>query len=850
MVLYLIAEVAGTSGGDLDATALLLCALAVAASLVPMWMRRMSRGRTGARRVGLLNVSLGLTLVTWAVPGLSSLYLNTAETIALPFAGALVVELALDTPDRPGILGQRRRLFRLSWLIAAAAIVAAGLAQAPVFEVFGQTVLVPPTWRLAAPVFGAVALTVALALRLLRRRFGSTPEALAASGWALLGLIAALLCTSAVAVLGAARVLTLEAPPARGALALSAVAVGLGHVAMLGARRQVRAGLNTRRLLSGVIAIATVSAGAALLNDRLPRRPTEIGVGVAFALVLAALAYGVVSIVVRRVLAPFGGRLLDGIRAAQEAAVGATSLEEIGAAVLPHLRWASGDLDASPLLFTVDPPREVRVDAASTARVEERELSPELCRRMIDKPGEIIVTAPLAEQVVRRADLRPLVDALDRLDALCVVPLAVDLELEGSFVVPRGRRRTALTLEEIDALEQLARRLSGQVAMLAGWERARRRTRDAVVGRERLEERLEAAQEELARLRADARILKAGGAPERFSEPAIAYSEAMRALLKRIHEVGPLDAPVLLLGEGGSGIDRAGHLVHSVGGRRDGPIVVADCAAVRPERADASLFGESDEAKPGWLRLADGGTCLLLDVPALSLQAQAKLAEAIATRRAQLADGAGAYPVNARIVATSRVRLAPLVEAGVFDAELAKRLSPVVLEVPPLRERREDIPSLVLLALDRACRTTGRPVLGIDPGALECLVAHDWPGNLLELGSVIDRAVAKARGPTVVRSDLPPLPRSETGGDPWNASFAEIERRALTRALERASGNKSEAARLLGLKRSTFANKLKRHGLNGTDYPASSKKTSSEQGNALDMEEVPRGARRSRNAQG
>src|SRR6185436_8845137 len=112
--------------------------------------------------------------------------------------------------------------------------------------------------------------------------------------------------------------------------------------------------------------------------------------------------------------------------------------------------------------------------------------------------------------------------------------------------------------------------------------------------------------------------------------------------------------------------------------------------------------------------------------------------------------------LDARVMATSRLDLAPLVDAGAFDPELARWLSPLRLEVPPLRARREDLPSLVLLALDRACRVLGRPVVGIEQPALDALLAHDWPGNLRELQSVIDRAVARTEGIKVPRKDLPP----------------------------------------------------------------------------------------------
>jgi len=365
--------------------------------------------------------------------------------------------------------------------------------------------------------------------------------------------------------------------------------------------------------------------------------------------------------------------------------------------------------------------------------------------------------------------------------------------------------------------------------MLGATERARLRTRDAVVERDRVADELEAANEELSRLRADAQTLKAGGVAERYSRPAIAYSPAMRKLMRRVEEVGPLDAPALLVGEEGSALDRVAHRIHAASGRREGPFVVADCAAVRPERADASLFGESDASQPGWLRLAQGGTCLLLDVPALSLDAQAKLAEALATRRAVLADGAGSYPVDTRVVATSRVSLASLVRSGAFDAELHRRLEPLVLDVPPLRERREDVPSLVLLALDRTCRTAGRPVMGAEPDALAALVEHTWPGNERELESVIERAVEASHGTKVSLTDIPPLAPNESSSDPFSGTYAEVEKQILTNALERSEGNKSEAARLLGLKRTTFVDKLKRHGLHGADPKTVDAKTPSSQ---------------------
>ena len=136
------------------------------------------------------------------------------------------------------------------------------------------------------------------------------------------------------------------------------------------------------------------------------------------------------------------------------------------------------------------------------------------------------------------------------------------------------------------------------------------------------------------------------------------------------------------------------------------------------------------------------------------------------------------------------------------------------LRVPPLRERREDLPSLLLLALDRSARVLGKAAVGIEPDAQARLVAHDWPGNCDELDALIEHAVARCDGPRVGVQDLPSLaPPRASSGNPLDGTLERVERRVLRRALDRAQGNKSEAARLLGLPRTTFLDKLRRNGL-------------------------------------
>lgn len=256
------------------------------------------------------------------------------------------------------------------------------------------------------------------------------------------------------------------------------------------------------------------------------------------------------------------------------------------------------------------------------------------------------------------------------------------------------------------------------------------------------------------------------------------------------------------------------------------PFVIGDCAAASAESCGKALFGAPDSSGefPGWLRLANGGTLTLLDLTAMPREVQRSLAWALATRQAQCVDADAPYPLDVRIVATSRAEPGQLVEAGALDPELSKRLCSAVLRVPPLRERADDLPSLILLELTRAARVLGRPPIGVETSVLQLLQRHDWPGNLDELRWFIERAVSKAGGSRVESKDLPaPVGVAELTEAPrepiFSGALEAVERRILEQAMANAGGNKSRAARLLGLKRTTFLDKLKRYGLDEDKAP-------------------------------
>jgi two-component system NtrC family response regulator len=291
----------------------------------------------------------------------------------------------------------------------------------------------------------------------------------------------------------------------------------------------------------------------------------------------------------------------------------------------------------------------------------------------------------------------------------------------------------------------------------------------------------------------------------------IGDSPSMRALKDLVQRVSPTRAPVLLVGEPGTGKARVAQAIHEASPRRERPFVRLTCAGLSEPLLEAELFGHEagafpgvDTLRAGAIEHADGGTLYLQEVGSLSPGMQLKLLRVLQAGEMERVGGGQVVAVDVRVVASSQHDLAANVAAGRFRQDLYYRLAVVSAQVPALRVRRDDLPGLVAHFTAEAARELGGSV-GLAPGALSAIFSYDWPGNVRELAEAVRRAVAAAGGREISAADLPPVvrgARAEADEAPWpvpGATLEEIEREAILRTLDRCGGSTVRAAGLLGV---------------------------------------------------
>jgi transcriptional regulator with GAF, ATPase, and Fis domain len=311
----------------------------------------------------------------------------------------------------------------------------------------------------------------------------------------------------------------------------------------------------------------------------------------------------------------------------------------------------------------------------------------------------------------------------------------------------------------------------------------------------------------------------------------------VRQLLHLVRKVAASPSAVLLRGESGTGKELLARALHEHSPRAGKPFVKVHCAALSAGLLESELFGHVKGAfthairdKVGRFEAAHGGTLFLDEIGDVSLEVQTKLLRVLQEKAFERVGSSEPVQVDVRVVAATHQDLDALIRQGRFREDLYFRLNVISIHVPPLRDRVEDVPELAAHFLRVYGQRGGKADMQLDDDALALLKAHAWPGNVRELENVIERAVVVAEGPVVTARDLPPelwrdadAPgagfEEETNGAPapaWYAERPERERRErehLVRALAAAGGNKAEAARALGMARSTLLSRLKRLGL-------------------------------------
>ncbi|MCG6923802.1 MAG: sigma-54 dependent transcriptional regulator [Acidobacteria bacterium] len=347
--------------------------------------------------------------------------------------------------------------------------------------------------------------------------------------------------------------------------------------------------------------------------------------------------------------------------------------------------------------------------------------------------------------------------------------------------------------------------------------------------------------------------LEQGLRAERFDErPSlndfVSRSPAIQSFMHTAHRVVRSDSSLLILGETGVGKERLAQALHSDGPRATGPFVPVNCGALPESLIESELFGHEEgaftgasRARRGYFELAHKGTLFLDEIAETPLHLQVRLLRALETRTVQRVGGERALGVDVRVMAATNRDLEAEVAAGRFRSDLYYRLAVVTLSIPPLRERREDIPELIATYIQRFRIHLGREVETCSPEVMEALVAYDWPGNVRELINAIERAVLLCSGNRIELRDLPrsvtaradlaaledPLAPELAAPDTWihkplravkEALIASVERRYVVEVLTATRGRIGETAKLAGLNERALYALMRRHGLKKEDF--------------------------------
>jgi len=340
---------------------------------------------------------------------------------------------------------------------------------------------------------------------------------------------------------------------------------------------------------------------------------------------------------------------------------------------------------------------------------------------------------------------------------------------------------------------------------------------------------LSSARRQVERLSARTEALESDAASA-HGNLLVGDSEPMQRLVAMVRKAAATDATVFVRGESGTGKELVARMLHQLSPRKDGPFVVVHCAALAETLLESELFGHERGAftgavkrKLGRFELADGGTLFLDEIGEIPHSVQTKLLRVLQEKEIQRVGGEETLKVDVRVVSATHRDLQAEVKAGRFREDLYYRLHIVPLQIPPLRERPEDVTALARYFVAKHAPRVNKRVKGLEDSALRALARYAWPGNVRELENVIEQSLVFAESETLSETDLPPhltgaSPRTDTGlpvpmGDrPLPDILEDLERQLIARAYEKAGGVKTETARLLGIKTSALYYKLEKYG--------------------------------------
>jgi DNA-binding NtrC family response regulator len=316
-------------------------------------------------------------------------------------------------------------------------------------------------------------------------------------------------------------------------------------------------------------------------------------------------------------------------------------------------------------------------------------------------------------------------------------------------------------------------------------------------------------------LEAENRMLRASGVPD-----FIASAPSMRPVVETMARVGPSDANVLITGEHGTGKEVVAQTLHRLSARADRTLVAVNTGALPEGTFESELFGHVKGAftdartdRIGRFELASGGTLFLDEIANIPVRQQAKLLRVLETGELERVGSSKTLTVNVRMLSATNADLRAECQAGRFREDLLFRLNTVEISLPPLRERREDIPALVGYFLSRYSTRYRRPIQGLEPAALQLMLHYNWPGNVRELDHTTERAVLMARGDRIEAADLGLSAQRASTQNLDEMSLETVEAILIRKALARADGNVSHAADALGLSRGALYRRIEKYGL-------------------------------------